>query len=226
MAAKKPGPSLRDRIVELKRVPASELVPHPENWRRHEPGQQQVLTAMLAEIGFAGVVLTRRMDDGRLQVIDGHLRQKVAGDEKVPVVVTDLDENEARKLLATYDPLGAMAETDTEALRTLLLTLSGSADVAFQNVLDGVADAYDLVMDKSERFDATKLSGAVAGGTAPDGKAFVLYVSFRDAKEMIEAVNLLSGQNRKVAEGIHFTNIDGSACLDQWRTALLGVVKS
>ncbi len=220
VAKKAAEPKLRDRVVGLRRVKASDLVPHPENWRRHEQGQQQALRAMLGEIGFAGVVLAREMADGKLQVIDGHLRQKVAEDEEIPVIVTDLNEDEARKLLATYDPLGAMAETDIEALKSLLESLGSTASVDFQNVLDSVADAYDITPGENERFDATKLDGAVDEATAPDGKAFLLYVSFREEAEMLEAVRLLGETNRSLPAGVRFANIDGSAGLPRWREAL------
>jgi DNA modification methylase len=148
-------PSLRDRIVEMRRVHADELVAHPENWRVHDAPQQKALQTLLAEIGFAGVVLTRKLPDGRLQIIDGHLRQKMAKHEKIPVVVTDLNEDEARKLLVTHDPLGAMAGTDPEALKALLEKLGASASEALKGVLDGVASTY-------------KLANVRAGLTDPD----------------------------------------------------------
>ncbi len=39
---------------------------------------------------------------------------------EVPVLVLDVTEKEAMKLLATYDPLSAMAEQDDEALRAVV----------------------------------------------------------------------------------------------------------
>lgn len=120
----------KDRIVELRRVKASELRPHPENWRRHSDKQRAVLAAILEEVGFAGAVLTRLEDDGGLQIIDGHERKELAQDEEVPALVTDLTEEEARKILATFDSIGAMAETDHDALRGLVDSLEfGAADL-------------------------------------------------------------------------------------------------
>ncbi len=48
--------------------------------------------------------------------------------EALPVLVTDLTEAEADKLLATYDPIGAMATRDDETLRALLATISTQDD--------------------------------------------------------------------------------------------------
>ena len=59
-------------------------------------------------------------EDGRLYVVDGHLRVEMAGDAPIQVAVTDLTEAEARYVLATHDPITSMANTDVEALRQLL----------------------------------------------------------------------------------------------------------
>ncbi len=112
--------SIRQRIVELVWVPAQELKPHPLNWRSHPPKQRQVLKALLEEIGYADALLARRLPDGSLQLIDGHLRAQLTPQEKVPVLVLDLDEQEANKLLATLDPVAAMAQADEEKLQQLL----------------------------------------------------------------------------------------------------------
>ena len=82
---------IRDRIRELRRVPASELVPNPRNWRAHPDQQVQALNGILAEVGFANTVIARATTrTGRLQIIDGHLRQSVKNDTPVPVLVFDV----------------------------------------------------------------------------------------------------------------------------------------
>jgi hypothetical protein len=111
--------TIKDRIVELRRVKASELRPNPRNWRRHPTEQAEALRGVLTEVGFAGAVLVRETPDG-LELIDGHLRTDLAGDAIIPVLVLDVTEAEADKLLATFDPIGAMAVADAEDLATLL----------------------------------------------------------------------------------------------------------
>jgi hypothetical protein len=44
---------IRDRIKELRRVKASELIPNEKNWRRHGKAQSAALKGLLAEIGYA-----------------------------------------------------------------------------------------------------------------------------------------------------------------------------
>ena len=112
--------SLRDRVIELRRVPVAELQPHHKNWRVHPKSQQSALRGLLDEVGFAGAVLARQDADGKLQLIDGHLRRDMLPGEEIPVLVTDLTEQEGDKLLATFDPIGALATRDDQALRALL----------------------------------------------------------------------------------------------------------
>ena len=112
--------NIRDRIKELRRVKASELRPNPKNWRKHPEEQQNALRGILAEVGYVDALMVRELEDGSLQIVDGHLRAETTPDSLVPVLVVDLDDKEADKVLATFDPLGAMAEPDEAQLEALL----------------------------------------------------------------------------------------------------------
>jgi hypothetical protein len=111
---------IRDRIKELRRVPARELRPHPRNWRTHPDAQRDALRGVLAEVGYADALLARELDDGSLQLVDGHLRAETTPDALVPVLVLDVTEAEAEKILLTHDPLAAMAAVDQQQLDELL----------------------------------------------------------------------------------------------------------
>ena len=104
--------TIRNRIKELRLVRASELKRNPKNWRQHPPEQQQALQGILEEVGYADALLVRETTDGELELIDGHLRADTSDDDEVPVLVLDVDETEADKLLATFDPISAMATGD------------------------------------------------------------------------------------------------------------------
>ena len=114
---------IRDRIKELRRVVAKKLVPNPKNWRRHPKAQVEALRGLLGEIGYADALLARDMPDGKLMLIDGHLRAETTPDAVVPVLVLDVTEEEADKILLTLDPLAAMAESDAERIKALLATV-------------------------------------------------------------------------------------------------------
>lgn len=120
--------NIRDRIVELRKVPANTVRPSPRNWRTHPKEQADALRGLLADVGFAGAILARQLDDGTLEAIDGHLRLETMGVEEVPVLVTDLTETEAVTVLATFDPLGAMAGTDKDKLDALLREVTTQND--------------------------------------------------------------------------------------------------
>ena len=110
---------MKNRIIDYREVRSGDLVPHPLNWRRHPAHQRSALLAMLADIGHADAIVTRETPEG-LMILDGHLRADLDENEMIPVLVTDLDEAEAKRFLATHDALGVLAEWDTDILRGLL----------------------------------------------------------------------------------------------------------
>jgi len=129
---------IRDRIKDFRRVRAGDLKAAPKNWRRHPKQQLDALQGALREIGYADALLARELADGSLELIDGHARQSLDENQVVPVLVTDLDEHEAAKLLATLDPLAAMAEADAAALERLLDGIE-TADAGLQAMLESLA---------------------------------------------------------------------------------------
>ena len=129
---------IRDRIKDFRRVKASTLRPNPRNWRLHPPAQRDAVRGVLAEIGYASALVARELDDGTLELIDGHLRAETTPDMEVPVLVLDVNEAEAAKLLATLDPLAGLAETDQRLLADLLANFETQND-ALQAVLDDLA---------------------------------------------------------------------------------------
>lgn len=140
---------IKDRIKEFRRVPAKELTAHANNWRKHSKKQQAILKGIVEEVGFAGAVLAREDEHGNLYLIDGHLRTETFADETLPVLVLDVNEQEANKILATYDPISAMAESDATQLDQLLRDVQTSnQDVA--DMLDKLAQDAGIVPPKFE----------------------------------------------------------------------------
>lgn len=135
---------IRDRVKELRRVRARDLRPSPKNWRTHPESQRNALRGLLAEIGYADALLARELPDGSLELIDGHLRAETTPDETVPVLIVDVDEAEAAKLLATLDPLAAMAEASATALDALLRDVDSSNE-AVQAMLAELAEKAGVV---------------------------------------------------------------------------------
>jgi hypothetical protein len=111
--------TIRNRIKEHRRVRAGDLVPHELNWRKHPRSQRAALEAIYKEVGFARSLLAFELPDGRLKVIDGHLRRDIDPNMRVNVEVLDVNEAEARKLLLSIDSLAALAETDRDVVDDL-----------------------------------------------------------------------------------------------------------
>ena len=108
------------RIVGESDVPPGELIANPANWRRHPQAQRAAIAAALGTVGWVQRVIRNRRTG---HLLDGHARVEEAlarGEASVPVVEVDLSEEEERLVLATLDPLGAMAEADTAMLTELL----------------------------------------------------------------------------------------------------------
>lgn len=113
----------RDRIIDFRRVKASELLPSPRNWRVHNEVQRGAVAELLAQLGYVDAVIARQLADGRLELIDGHLRAGMDPNQKIPTLITDLDEEEAGLALATLDPVAELADVDGVKLRELLATI-------------------------------------------------------------------------------------------------------
>lgn len=109
------------RVRELKEVRAADLDEHPLNWRVHPASQRQAVLDLLNEIGIADALLAypSQRNGGRLTLIDGHLRKDLDPEQVWPVLVLDLDDEEADLLLATNDPLRQLAVADQQALAEL-----------------------------------------------------------------------------------------------------------
>lgn len=111
----------KNRVIELRQVRAAELKQNPRNFRRHPERQSKALRGVLEEVGIAGALLAYNHPERGLELIDGHLRQEQGG--VWPVLVLDVTENEANILLATHDPISAMADQDAKILRDLVSIL-------------------------------------------------------------------------------------------------------
>ncbi len=124
---------MRNRIKGLRVVPANTLLPNPKNWRTHPDRQRKAMHGILEEVGYAAAAIARELPDGKLMLIDGHLRTETADEagQDVPVLVLDVTEEEADKLLLTLDPIAEMAETNAAVLTELLESVeTDNADVS------------------------------------------------------------------------------------------------
>jgi len=162
----------RNRIKRHVRVRAGDLVPHELNPRQHSPAQRRALALLYEEIGFARSLLAYELPDGRLKLIDGHLRASMDADHEVDVEVLDVDDAEARALLLAIDPLAQLAGYDGDTLDTLRQKVEKDSAA--------VKTLWQVLEDASKR---TESSLKQAAETAPE--QFLVLIECKDEDEQI-----------------------------------------
>ncbi|HKB42620.1 MAG TPA: hypothetical protein VKD72_39695 [Gemmataceae bacterium] len=140
----------RNRIKRHVRVRAGELVPHELNARVHSPAQRAALAALYEEIGFARSLLAYELPDGRLKLIDGHLRASMDPKQMLEVEVLDVNDAEARTLLLAIDPLAQLAEYEAATLSQLRALVEPNS-AAVRQIWDAVAGAGAAVKETLEK---------------------------------------------------------------------------
>ena len=140
-------PPYKLRIREHKKVCASGLLVHPLNPRIHPDAQKSALSAILNEIGFARSLLAYETPEGKLQLIDGHLRKELFQDQEVMVEILDVNEQEANALLLSLDPLAALAQFDSPTLEALRKAASTQSE-ALQTLWDSIDSSTKKTKDE------------------------------------------------------------------------------
>ena len=134
----------QNRIVGEGEQPASQFMAHPDNWRTHPQAQRDAMRGALNEVGWVQRVVVNRRTG---YLLDGHERvwQALQNDDApVPFVEVDLDEAEEAYVLATLDPIGAMAAADTAKLDALLHEVE-SGEAGIQQMLADLAESAGVV---------------------------------------------------------------------------------
>jgi len=148
-ASKPKAETWRARIVDSAEVDPRALVANPRNWRSHPASQRAAINGVLKDVGWVSRVLVNRTTGF---MIDGHLRVEEAirsGAPTVPVDYVELDEREEAVVLATLDPIGAMATTERERLGEVL-QLAASEDERVQAVLASLMSSNGILPEIPE----------------------------------------------------------------------------
>jgi hypothetical protein len=201
-AKAKPKAEENGAALRLEWRDPAELAENPRNWRRHPEPQMAALTDVLAEVGWAGACLYNERT-GRL--IDGHARRKVAleqGAAKVPVLVGDWDEAQEATILATLDPLAAMASADAAKLDALLREVDTGSE-ALQGMLAELAEGMGAIPERLPAEPANdpreEWQGMPEFEHEDQSPWKTLTVHFKDAAALEEFAALV---NQTVTEGV------------------------
>lgn len=142
----------RDRLVEVVKMRAGDILPHPHNPKIHPPAQTEPLKGLLSEVGKCDILKAYRSErmNGALVYWDGHAREGLNLDEHWQVGIYDLSDREADLLVASFDPLRALAETDKEQLDALLRDCS-TGDAAVAQLLSDLAAENGLYFGEQKQ---------------------------------------------------------------------------
>ena len=146
----------QNRITRYGDEAPDQLLAHPLNFRLHPKPQQDALAGVLRDVGVVQNIIVNERTG---HLIDGHLRVSLAlrqNQPTVPVTYVDLSPEEEALILATLDPIAAMASSDADKLRELLDDVS-TGDAAVMQMLSDLAEDAGVVN-----------FGATAGLTDPD----------------------------------------------------------
>ncbi|MEE9472354.1 MAG: hypothetical protein V3V82_00035, partial [Acidimicrobiia bacterium] len=105
------------------------------NWHLHGTQQVDGLRDAIKRVGWAGALLFNERTN---RLIDGHARKKISPGEEVPVLIGDWSEEDEKFILATLDPLAALAEVSKDAFGQLLHDVQTGSD-ALSAMLEGMA---------------------------------------------------------------------------------------
>jgi DNA modification methylase len=144
--------SWRNRIVGSGEERPDQLLANPANWRIHPGSQQKALAGSLDVVGWVQQVMVNRRSG---YVVDGHARVALAisrNEPTVPVLYVDLEPEEEALVLASLDPISAMAATDDAQLQALLASIETDndglrallAELAGAGPKDGLTDPDDI----------------------------------------------------------------------------------
>lgn len=209
-----------NRIVGHGTEPPERLIANPANWRTHPAEQQRALAGALSEVGWVAQVLVNRRTG---HLVDGHLRVELAiarGELSVPVTYVDLSEEEERLVLASLDPLAAMAGADAAKLEELLADLAPS-DEAFRSMLADLAQQSGVT--------ASGLTDPEAAPPLPTGPDVYVQADdlwllgghrllVGDSTKSDDVTRLFDGQNATLmaTDPPYLVNYDGGAHPQSW----------
>jgi hypothetical protein len=180
--------------LRLEWIEAGSLADNPDNWRRHPAGQMKALKAAMADVGWAGALL---YNERTRRLIDGHARKKMAGARTVvPVLVGSWTPEQEKKILATLDPLAAMAQADGEALENLLKDVQLD-DKAFDGVEAMLRELIDGDKPPREESPQRKEKRQAAARSRKLSDLFAVSVECKSERDQLAFYRRMQKEGRK-----------------------------
>jgi DNA modification methylase len=159
----------RNRIIGTGTEDPEQLLANPLNWRLHPGPQRDALRDSLDAVGWVATILVNQRSGF---VIDGHARIEEAlgrHEKTVPVTYVDLSPEEEALVLASLDPITAMADRDAKRLDELVAGI-GPQGPGLQALLDSLR----LEVPKTGQTDSDDIPEARADPGVKLGDLFTL----------------------------------------------------
>jgi hypothetical protein len=185
----------KDPANPIRYIRGKDLAPHPLNWRTHPTDQLDALKGILADVGIADAVKGFELPDGRVMLIDGHARAEVMPDQEIPVLMLDVTEEEAKKLLAVFDPVGDLAGANAGKLGELLAGVE-SGNAAVQALLDSLASQHGIGAEGEGEGDGGGGAEPAAAEAVPE--KFQVLVILDDERKQAALLERLAGEGYEV----------------------------
>ena len=164
---------IKNRIVGSGEEQLDQIMFNPRNWRIHPLNQQNALKGVLEEVGWVQQVIINKRTGN---LIDGHLRCQLAareGQKTIPVVYVDVSEDEEALVLATLDPIAAMAATDKQKLDELFQDIN-SDNENVQKLISEIATEHIVNQPTDEDWMAAFDGGGEGGNLDTVNVTFVI----------------------------------------------------
>lgn len=133
---------------------AGDLLDHEENWHLHPQFQDEALTGALEQHGIVDVLLAyhSKKRDGYV-LVNGHGRKALDQDVEWPVIILDIDDDEADDVLALLDTIGSWGQTDAMKLHSLISKAKAKNTkmaTTIQRIKESVADQVNVALKARE----------------------------------------------------------------------------
>ena len=138
--------NVRDRIIEIRKMPLGDVAINPDNTKTHPQRQRETLHSVVNENGWYSVPIAYYSEKlgGKLVWADGNLRGDEFASLEANVAITDLNDREAKYAILTMDPLAAMIEQNREKLDAALQEIK-SVSPAVHAMLAETAEKAGLI---------------------------------------------------------------------------------
>ena len=133
---------------------AGDLLDHADNWHLHPQFQNEALEGALEQHGIVDVLLAYHSDKrGGYVLVNGHGRKALDQDVEWPVIILDINDEEADDVLALLDTIGSWGQTDAMKLHQLISKATAKnikMATTVQRIKESIASQVEVAMRARE----------------------------------------------------------------------------